>query len=252
MEAKDIFSVAISALALTVSCIALWRSSRSKHLEDRRLARTQISDILAELSDKDIENTKVYHEHGKTDMAFAQAVSAILNGRRVLMIQQARFWMGHIPDLVTSADYASLASACNYAWDLSTAEEMQRRAIDKSRHGFERAVVLRSYGVMLFGRGRNAEARKMFEQSILEMNQTDDASRFTNGLTYQIWGWDERNSGREDYGRGQFDNAEAEFRLIRSENMRIMAMEHLQTVRQRPDQPPAAPIILGSVDASVN
>ena len=179
MEVKDIFSVAISALALTVSCIALWRSSRSKHLEDRRLARTQLSDILAELSDKDIENTKVCHEHGKTDMAFAQAVSSILNGRRVLMIQQARFWMGHIPDLVTSADYASLASACNYAWDLSTAEEMQRRAIDKSRHGFERAVVLRSYGVMLFGRGRNAEARKMFEQSILEMNQTDDASSIT-------------------------------------------------------------------------
>jgi hypothetical protein len=241
VEAKDVLSLLISVLAFLLSSFALWRSSNVKRSEDRRLARTQLSDVLAEISNNDVEYAKVYHEHGRSDIGFVQAVSSILNTRNVHMIQQARFWLAQIPELVTPADFAALASACNNAWDLSTAEEMQQLAIERSKTGYEKATMLRMYGNMLFNRGRNAEARQQFEASVRQMNTIDDAARYTNGYTYLTWGWNERNSARPELAELQFNNAEAEFKLIQSESMRTTAIAYLQSTRQHPGAMPSAP-----------
>ena len=232
MELKDVLSLMVSGAALFLSLFATWRATRTKVYEDRRLARTQLTETMARFSANDLENAKLFREYGQKDPIYYQNASSILNASNVQMIQQARFWMAAVPDLVTPADYATLAWACNNAWALLTAEEMQKKAIESSPQGHQRAMMLRSYAVMMFNRGRYQEGRDAFGKATTCITSTDDAAHFTNGLTHQIWGSQEMNAGRADLAHGQFGEAQAEFERIDSRHLRDNALASLQAARQ--------------------
>ncbi len=243
MELKDLVSVGISVVALALSAFATWRSQAITRFEDKRMARSELTNILSKFVENDIENAKLWQQYAASDPRYAQQVSSMLATRNNQLIQQARYWLDQVPDITSATDYFTLASASINASDLATAEIYYKKAIDASRGDVERAIMSRSYAATFFMRGRYEEGREYFRQALRAVTSSEDVAQFTNGMTYQIWGWQELNTaGNAREANERFADAEAAFNRIGSAPTRSQALQALAAARQTlaPVTPPVA------------
>jgi len=242
MELKDKASITLSIIALIISVAAAINTEISSKHEEQRTVRSQLTDVLSQIISVSIENAKLYKEAAKTDPVYYQAISSILNQRNTFLLQQAIYLTEKIPDLVTSVELNTIAAANANAYDLLTAEKYYLKAIDATKSDLWKAMAIRSYALFLFPQRRFEEARDQFRKSVSQLRGGDNFVRFTNGLTYQMWGAAELSSANSpERAEELFRNARNEFSGIDNEMVRNNAIAGLEATKNYGKIPPNLP-----------
>lgn len=235
METKDIITVSISSLAFLLSLVATTVSLVRSRYERQRAIRKEITDTLSKIVSTNIENAKAYRESAEKDPAFYQALSSILNQQNAFLLQQATYLMDEVPGLVTAVEYNTIAQANANAGELMAAERYFRKAIEVAPNPYQRSLATRSYAGYLFTQRRFEEARDLFRKAISLLAGGDNLVRYTNGLTYQMWAWNElSNAAAPTRAEELFESARNEFGGIDNESVRRQVMAGLQAARQAP------------------
>ena len=238
MEIKDIVSMSISSLAFVLSLAATTISLVRSKYEKQRAIRKEITDTLAKIVATALENARLFHETAEKDSAYFQSVSSILNQQNAFLLQQATYLTDQVPDIVTAVEYNTIASATANAGDLIAAEKYYKKAISVSPNNYYRSLAIRSYANYLFLQRRFEEARESFRKAISLLVGGDDMVRYTNGLTYQMWAWNESNNAASPKRAEElFESALNEFNGIDNEAVRRNALNGLQGARSSPSSP---------------
>ena len=242
MDTKDIVTISISSLAFLLSLMATMVSLVRSKYEKQRAIKKEITDILGKIVSTSLENAKLYRESAEKDPGYYQAISSVLNQQNVFLLQQATYLMDEVPGLVTAVEYNTVAAANANAGDLISAEIFYKRAIDVSPNVFYRSLAIRSYGGHLFAQHRFEEARENFRKAISLLTGSDNQIRYTNGLTYQMWGWNELNNAASPRrAEDLFESAANEFGGIDNEAFRRQALIGLQAAKLLPSTSDPAP-----------
>ncbi|MFN0085670.1 MAG: hypothetical protein ACKVX9_09805, partial [Blastocatellia bacterium] len=99
----------------------------------------------------------------------------------------------------------------------------------------------------LYPQRRFEEAREQFKNAIALLTGGDNLVRFTNGFSYQMWGWNElNNAGAPKRAEELFESAMNEFNGIDNETVRRNALNGLEAAKgaralPSPTLPSAAP-----------
>ncbi len=172
---------------------------------------------------------------------YFQSLSSILNQQNAFLLQQATYLAEQVPDLVTAVEYNTIASATANAGDLIAAEKYYKKAIDVSPNNYYRSLSIRSYANYLFPQRRFEEARENFRKAISLLTGGDNMVRYTNGLTYQMWAWNESNNAASPKRAEElFESAVNEFNGIDNETVRRNALNGLQGAKSSPSSPNTA------------
>jgi tetratricopeptide (TPR) repeat protein len=232
MDAKDLFSLSLSALAFLLSASATIISLVRSKYEKQRAIKKEITETLGKIVSTALDAAKLYREAGTSDPNYYQAVSSILNQQNTFLLNQATYLAEQVPTLMTAVEYNTIAGATASAGDLIAADRYFRKAIDASPNAYFRALAMRSYANFLFSQHRFEAGRALFKRSILLMPGSDNFVRFTNGFTYQMWGWNEANqAGAPQQAELLFESAANEYKLIDNETVRSDALNRLQLAR---------------------
>lgn len=241
LSIKDKITLATSVCAILLSILAFINSEIKGDAERKRTIRSQLTDVLSRIIMTDLENAKFFHDLGPVDQRYYQQLSSILNQHNAFLLQQAMYLSEQIPQLVTTPDLTTIAVANANTGDLILAEEFHKKAIEASPNDYYRSIAMRGYAIFLFPQRRFEEGREQFRKAVTLLKGGDNYVRFTNGLTYQIWGFNELVSGTSPHVYEDiFEKARIEFAGIDNQIMRENALQGLEAARR--GTAPAGPI----------
>lgn len=231
MEAKDLGALVLSIAAFCLSIYATVRAERKSTDERQRTVRGQLTDVLGRLTALSLEGVKLQHE-AKDEQDFLQAVSQILGQQNGFLLDQAVYLSDQIPNLVTTYEFNTIASANATAGNLLIAEKYFTKAVEVAPNDLYRALAVRSYAVFLYPQGRLNEGREQFRRAVGLLKGEDNFIRWTKGFTYQAWALSEFNFARSPERAGeQFENARKEYASIDADGVRNMAFASLEAAR---------------------
>ena len=211
VERQDLISIAallVSAAAFFVSFI------RGKRERDQTL-RLQLDDALAHIMSLAVDNAKLLHDEGAKDPEYYQNISQALNQQMAALVQQAIFLTRQIPNLVTSQHYQTIGFGSTAIGDSHTAGEFFHKAADLAPTGFYTVMALRTYAFYLFQQRRFEEGRAQYQLTFRELPGSDTVCRYTNGMTYQVWAFNELNlANNPGEAAACMEKARAEFNGI--------------------------------------
>ncbi len=232
MDTKDLISISLSILAFVLSGSATIISLVRARQEKQRAIKKEITETLGRIVATQLDNAKLYRETAQSDPAYFQAASSILNQQNTFLLNQATYLAEQVPTLITAIEYNTIASATANAGDLIAADRYYKKAVDVSPNVYFRSLAIRSYANFLFSQLRFDEARKNFKQSVGMFTGTGDFVHFTNGYTYQMWGWNELNLAHaKQQADVYFEIAANEFMAIENEAVKRDALMRLQLAR---------------------
>jgi hypothetical protein len=116
--------------------------------------------------------------------------------------------------------------------DTLTAGEYFRGAVDLAPKGFYKVMALRTYDFYLFTQRRFDDAREQYRWAVRESSGADNFSRYTNGLTYQLWAFNELNLANSPKdAEACADRARNEFDGIDVKSIKDDALANLERLR---------------------
>ena len=238
METKDVLAISISSLAFLLSLAATMISVIRSKYEKQRILERELTDTLGRIVSTSLENAKLFRESAEADPSYYQHVSSILNQQNAFLLHQATFLTDQVPNLVSAIEYNTIATAAANAGDLISAEKYHKKAIDVSLNAYYKSLAIRSYAWFLFTQRRFEEGRDSFRKSISMLTDGDNAVRYTNSYTYQIWAWNElNNAGSHKRAEELFESASNEFNGIDNDMVRREALKGLTAAKGSPSSP---------------
>ena len=198
-----------SVLALLVSIGAAVYSAierRGQDVEQKHNARrglvTQLLDLPGEYQ------TKIDSAKGQEP----ESIGALIETERTVIAEAADNLVGQIPNTVTSAEYNFLGRDQLENGGANKAEEYFKQALKVSREPLAKMIALRNLGDLYAQRGPRQnmdEARKNFQQAVavLDGEPQDDATAYTLGFTWQMWGTAEYMNNHPHEGAQKFERA---------------------------------------------
>jgi hypothetical protein len=134
-----------------------------------------------------------------------------------------------IPDLVTSAEYQTLAFAHIEMGNYPAAKECQMKSIS----ALDEIMCRRSDAYLLFNAGTFEGGRKQYGTALALFKVRDDQARFLCGVTYQWWGVNEMTLAKsKNRASDSFESAQTEFVGIDSEQFRNTALAGLEQAKR--------------------
>lgn len=162
------------------------------------------------------------------DTAYVQSVGAALAQQNGFLLDQASFLAREIPAQVTTYEFNTLATASFAAGNMIAAEKYHHRAIRAARLPLYKAQATRGYAVFLFSQRRFPEARAQFAEALALAGDGDNLARQTNGLTCQMWAWNERYVAMDEpRARALLDQARAAYGAIDIDFVRASMLQAL-------------------------
>jgi tetratricopeptide (TPR) repeat protein len=238
MQAKDLLTIAISALALLLSGVATVMSLLRGRYERQRAVRAQITDLLGRLTSADLEWAKLSRELGPQDAAYWEYTSGIFAQQKASLLQQTMYLAEHDADLVTAVDYNTIAVANAAANDFIRAEEYYRKAVDTASGDLWKLLATRSYAVFLFMQGRFEDGRQEFQKAVNFVKGNEDLGRFVRGKSYQTWASCERGmAAAPQEAQILFQGARAQFDGIDNKTAQQLALSELEAAERQQDPP---------------
>src|SRR5262249_42522853 len=120
-------------------------------------------------------------------------IGGMINNKRMVIAEAADNLVRQIPNNVTSAEYKFLANDKLANGGATKAEEYLKKAVDVSRDPLARMMASRNLASFYSQRGPFQDmdkARKNFQRAVetLGSEPRDDASAYTLGFTWEMWG----------------------------------------------------------------
>lgn len=238
-DLKDVITFSISIFAFVLSAAATVISLIRSKYEKQRAIRHELTDVLSSIISVGMENAKLYREASQ-DPAYYQAASSSLNQRNTFLLQQAIYLVEQIPKLATAVEYNTIAYANANSGDVILAEKYYLKAIARAQGNYYTSLATRSYANFLFQQRRFEEGREQYKAAITMLKGSDNLVRYTNGLTYQMWAWNEQHNAHSPARAiPLFESAETEFKGIDNESVRQNALMALQMAKGQQQPQPA-------------
>lgn len=225
-----------SLLALVLSISTAIYSGVQGHRQDVQKKQESLRGIVSALLELSNE------QQAKLNSPEAQSRSAqerefiggMLNNKRMILAEAADNLVRAIPDDVSSSEYNMLANDKLANGGSATAEEYLKKAVEVSQESLAKMIALRNLGMFYAQRGpfqsMNA-ARKQFQDAIDLFPQTprDDATAYTIGFTWEMWGFAELSNNFPEQGREKMANAKKYYNDMAAMNpMRVAALQYLE------------------------
>lgn len=139
-------------------------------------------------------------------------IGGMINNKRMILAEAADNIVREIPHNVSSSEYNVLANDKIGDGDAAKAEEYLRNAVAVSRESLAKMIALRSLAMFYAQRGPfqniNAARRKFQEAvDVLPGEPRDDATAYTVGFTWEMWGTAEYMNNFPEAGRQKIENA---------------------------------------------
>jgi tetratricopeptide (TPR) repeat protein len=218
----------VSVLSLIFSIVSLGFSLNRNRIEDRRLARAQLTEAMGKIISVFGETAKLGSDVQKGP-AYVQAVTALLGHEQNFYLQQAMTLERRFPSLVTSVEYRTLAFANVQMGNYPAAEEYHLKGLSVSSGALEEVMSRRAYAHLLFLLGRFDDARRQYTEALSLFKVRDNQGHYQCGQTYQFWGVNEMNFARlKNRANEAFESAERQFTAIDSEQFKHNSLVALE------------------------
>jgi hypothetical protein len=177
-------SIIFSGGALVVSVITLALTQVQRALDNRRIIRQQLTEVLSRITDMQIEGRK----SPEAMEYLGPALTAQARLAAVLTDQLP-------PRLVSEIDYVSLASA---SFDPIEARQYYEKAISVARTAYYRRLARRGYASFLFESGDYEAGASQFNAALNEVTQPGDEAHAMRLDLYRTWAWYEQQAGHAE------------------------------------------------------
>ena len=195
---KDIITLGISFAAFCFSIIAFVVTTRLRRFEIKRTIRSQLSSLVSEMlasAANEQELTLVPPRQRPTPEQLARV--SIANQRHAALARQADFLAQQEPDLVGDIEWVTIAQGFATAGDIVSAEDRWRRGVSASPDVYYEIVNTRGLADFLFKLGRSEEARKLYQETISILPDTNDNNKLVNTNTLEMWMESELEVGQD-------------------------------------------------------
>jgi hypothetical protein len=249
MTTKDVITIVLSGLALTVSVVATVYTARRQRREDERQFRERITDITSAL----INSTAKVAEMDGTPADQREADFDYMRGtevqRMAALARQADYLITEERmSLLTDVDFLTMAQAFTTVGDTAQAALYWKHACDSAQRPFYRSINKRLYASYLFGLGSEEEGRAQYESAIgdvAEASPEGDQLYVGIGWIYQDWMLSEARRGFLGQSAAVKQKAQESYEKIADQQLRDGWLAHLEQAAQflkAPAQaaPPAA------------
>ncbi len=250
LKLSDRLSIFISTAALLISIFATVKGEMNGEKERERTVRSQLTDVLGRIEalsidgtnlskENDLERLKIENSESEFEKnqarikaLYAQNVLSMISRQVSGLLDQATYLSDQIPQLVTTIEYNTIASAFSSSNQALKAEVYFKKAIDLAPDAFMKSGATRTYAMFMFPQGRIPEGRELFRQSLTYLKGQDNLVLYENGLTCQYWGMLEKNSGgNSDESNRQFQEAQNYFSRITVEPVKINLLNALEAAK---------------------
>lgn len=174
-------------------------------------------------------------------------IGGMINNRRMILAEAADNIVREIPQDVSSSEYNVLATDKLANGGTAKAEEYLRNAVGVSQEPLAKMIALRSLAMFYAQRGPFQsidEARKRFQEAVdvLPGEPRDDATAYTVGFTWEMWGTAEYMNNFPQAGEEKIANARHYYSDLSAGNpVRNWALLFLDTRMQYYERGTASP-----------
>lgn len=207
METKDIITVSISSLAFLVATLSYLNTLRQRKVDNQRTLRTALTDVIAELVQVDWDRVDLDRNDDSSNDDRVVDMRRILNNKRSYLARHGDFLAQQMPDLITDADFNSLARAFADIGDYDKARTYWERCVILSSTPLIRAMNLRGFARFFFRLGDFDAGRKVYRESLEVPLPDNDETRRIKADTYAMWMKAERDFGFPEECRRLQDSA---------------------------------------------
>jgi tetratricopeptide (TPR) repeat protein len=237
VSTKDVITIVLSALALTVSVIATVYNAWRQRREGERQFRERITDITGALIDAtakvaEMDGTPV--DQRAPDFDYSRGTEL---QRMAALARQADYLItDDTVSLLTDVDFLTMAQAFGAVGDTAQAALYWTRACDSAQRPFYRAINRRLYAAYLFTLGRPDEGRALYKSAISDLRdaapQADDQLYSGIGWIYEDWMLSEARRGFSDQAREVKRRAQETYGKIADPQLREWSVAHLERTGQ--------------------
>lgn len=230
MNAKDIASIAISVAALSISIFSFASTIRQRRIDNERTLRNSLTDVIAEITQIDLERSKLDRENPGMKDDSVVAMRRILNTKKNYLARHGDFISQQMNRLVTDIDFNVLAKAFADIGDHEKAASFWRRCIERSQANVIRKKNLRGYAMFLFRIGEFDMGRRLFMDALEISLPDNDEMRRMKADTYAIWMRSELEYGFTNQCMQLRENAIAYANRIGAEAKRSEFIEYINSL----------------------
>jgi hypothetical protein len=203
-----------SVLALLVSIGTAAYSGIERQRQDVEEKYNALRGLVSQLLDlpAEYQSKLASADSQKLSWQEREFIGATINNKRMVIAEAADNLVRQIPDVVTSAEYNFLANDKLINGGAAKAEEYLKEAVQVSGDSLARMIALRNLAYFYATRGPLQDmdkARKYFQQAVevLGGEPRDDATAYTLGFTWDMWGTAEHTNNFPKEGAQKFERA---------------------------------------------
>lgn len=234
---KDIITLGISVLALTLSVVSTIYSAWRQRREAERQFRQRITDITDTLINSVAKVTLMDYLPSDQRSSNHEYVRGTEIQRIAARVRQADYLItDDTARLLTDVDYLAIAQAFGLVGDSVQAERYWALTLEFSQRPFYSATNRRLYGFYLFSQGRPDDGRGQYERAIRDVTESqetrDDQKCVEVGWIYEDWMQSEARFQFPDRAQAMRDRAKAAYQKIGDEAQRQWRLANLERTLQ--------------------
>lgn len=214
-----------SVLALLVSIATAVYSAIEHQRQDVEAKHNALRGLVSQLLDisAEYQSKLASPDSAKLSSQEREFISGMLNSKRMVIIETADNLVRQIPKTVTSAEYNFLANDKQANGGATKAEEYLKKAVEVSGDPLARMISCRNLASFYSQRGPLQDmdkARKNFEDAVesVKGEPRDDATAYTTGFTWEMWGVAEYSNNYPNEGAQKFERARKYYNDLSSGN----------------------------------
>jgi tetratricopeptide (TPR) repeat protein len=203
-----------SLLALLVSIATAVYSGIERQRQDVEEKHNALRGLVSQLLDFSAEYQSKLASTGSEKLSTQERefIGAMINSKRMVIAEAADNLVRQIPQTVTSAEYNFLANDKLANGGVAKAEEYLNKAVEVSRDALAKMNAFRNLAFFYAQRGPLQDmdrARKNFQQAVetLSGEPRDDATGYSLGFTWDMWGTAEYMNNYPKEGAQKFERA---------------------------------------------
>jgi hypothetical protein len=243
-----------SVLALLVSIATAVYSAIEHQRQDVEEKHNALRGLVSQLLDISVEyqSKLASPDSAKLSSQEREFIGGMINNKRMVIAEAADNLVRQIPKTVTSAEYNFLANDKLANGGATKAEEYLKNAVEVSGDPLARMISCRNLALFYSQRGPLQDmdkARKNFQRAVetLGGEPRDDATAYTTGFTWEMWGVAEYSNNYPNEGAQKFERARKYYNDLSSGNpTRGWALNFLDRRQQSfiaPTSPNGAPSV---------
>lgn len=183
-------SILIALFALVFSFGSTLISNKRAVELDERAMKQELRGLVLQLVQQPLKGIEL-NEKYKDQPLFLGNLSGLFTQESLILAEQASVVTQKIPELVSSAEYATIANAFYGGGQPGRAKKIRDKAIEVAKVPIDAVNALRQQGIMAFQMGNLDMARSYYSDALSIFDRFPETDLgvidFTNAYTHMFW-----------------------------------------------------------------